>query len=382
MVDISATPGSQSGEDVNLAQKSGDVAEHEDPSLSEKADGYSLDEEAARIATFIYLNRKKKQSVSTVISIQEAARIADEDLNRKKKQTYKGRMLIWLALQSTGVIYGDIGTSPLYVYSSTFSSQPAYDDLVGALSIIIWTLTIMVTIKYMFIVLSADDDGEGGTFALYSLLARYAHIAQRDPNTQGSLNLERYNTGDMKVANKGIRTVIENSRVARVFLKILGVLGVAMVMSDGVLTPAQSILGAIQGLRVAQPNISSATIVGVSCAIIVVLFAVQPFGTSKIATSFAPIVMIWLLFNACCGIYNLAKFDHSVLKAFSPFFAGSFLVRNGTDGWRALSGLLLAFTGVEALFADLGAFTKRAIQLSWLCLAFPCLLLAYIGQAA
>ncbi|OBT53812.1 potassium uptake protein [Pseudogymnoascus sp. 24MN13] len=356
MVDISTTPGSQSGEDANLAQKSGDVAEHEDASLPEKADGYSLDEEAARIA--------------------------DEDLNRKKKQTYKGRMLIWLALQSTGVIYGDIGTSPLYVYSSTFSSQPAYDDLVGALSIIIWTLTLMVTIKYMFIVLSADDDGEGGTFALYSLLARYAHIAQRDPNTQGSLKLERYNTGDMKVANKGIRTMIENSQVARVFLKILGVLGVAMVMSDGVLTPAQSILGAIQGLRVAQPNISSATIVGVSCAIIVVLFAVQPFGTSKIASSFAPIVMIWLLFNACCGIYNLAKFDHSVLKAFSPFFAGSFLVRNGTDGWRTLSGLLLAFTGVEALFADLGAFTKRAIQLSWLCFAFPCLLLAYIGQAA
>ncbi|ELR06180.1 hypothetical protein VC83_00733 [Pseudogymnoascus destructans] len=346
MADISTTPGSQSG----------DVTEHKDPSLSEKAEDYDLDEEAVRIA--------------------------DEDLNRKKKQTHKGWMLVWLAFQSTGVIYGDIGTSPLYVYSSTFSNQPTYDDLVGALSIIIWTLTIMVTVKYMFIVLSADDDGEGGTFALYSLLARYAHIVQRDPNLQGSLRLERYHTADMKLANKGIRTMIENSQVAKVCLKILGVLGVAMVMSDGVLTPAQSILGAIQGLRVAQPNISSATIVGTSCAIIVVLFAAQPFGTSKIATSFAPIVMIWLLFNACCGIYNLAKFDHSVLKAFSPYFAGSFLVRNGTDGWQTLSGLLLAFTGVEALFADLGAFSKRAIQISWLCFAFPCLLLAYIGQAA
>lgn len=86
--------------------------------------------------------------------------------------------------------------------------------------------------------------------------------------------------------------------------------------------------------------------------------------------------MVWLLFNASCGIYNLVKFDHSVLKAFSPYFAGSFLVRNGTDGWLTLTGLLLSFTGVEALFADLGAFGKRAIQLSWLCLAFPCLLLA------
>lgn len=92
--------------------------------------------------------------------------------------------------------------------------------------------------------------------------------------------------------------------------------------------------------------------------------------------------MIWLLFNACSGIYNLAKFDHSVLKAFSPYFAGAYFVRNGTDGWRSLGGLLLAFTGVEALFADLGALSKRAIQISWLCLAFPCLLLAYIGQAA
>ena len=92
--------------------------------------------------------------------------------------------------------------------------------------------------------------------------------------------------------------------------------------------------------------------------------------------------MIWLLFNAVCGIYNLVKFDHSVLKAFSPYFAGHYLVRNGEQGWRSLGGLLLAFTGVEALFADLGAFSKRAIQLSWLCFAFPCLLLAYIGQAA
>jgi KUP system potassium uptake protein len=142
------------------------------------------------------------------------------------------------------------------------------------------------------------------------------------------------------------------------------------------------VLGAIQGLEVIKPDITSATIIGVTCAILILLFAVQPFGTTKIASSFAPIVMIWLLFNACSGIYNLAKYDHSVLKAFSPYFAGAYLVRNGQDGWRSLGGLLLAFTGVEALFADLGAFSKRAIQISWLALAFPCLLLAYIGQAA
>jgi len=152
--------------------------------------------------------------------------------------------------------------------------------------------------------------------------------------------------------------------------------------SDGVLTPAQSVLGAIQGLRVAAPDISTGTIIGVTCAILALLFLIQPFGTAKLATSFAPIVVIWLLFNGITGIYNLVLFDHTVLKAFSPSFAIQYFIRNKEEGWRALGGLLLAFTGVEAMFADLGAFSKRAIQISWLSFAFPCLLLAYIGQAA
>ncbi|KAF4636440.1 hypothetical protein G7Y89_g1645 [Cudoniella acicularis] len=350
----------QYGEETNpVKSKNGSTvyaSAHDEHSLSEKNHGPDLEERAVQLA--------------------------NADLNAKKKQTYTGWMLLWLAYQSTGVIYGDIGTSPLYVYSSTFTSQPSYDDLVGALSIIIWTLTLMVTVKYMFIVLSADDDGEGGTFALYSLLARYAHIVRRDPNVAGTVKMERHLTNDLRPVNKGVRNFIEKSATARVVLKFLGVLGVSMVMSDGVLTPAQSVLGAIQGIEAAQPNISSSTIVGVSCAILILLFAIQPFGTTKIASSFAPIVMIWLLFNFCSGIYNLAMFDHSVLKAFSPYFAGAYFVRNREDGWRSLGGLLLAFTGVEALFADLGAFSKRSIQLSWICFAYPCLLMAYIGQAA
>jgi KUP system potassium uptake protein len=155
-----------------------------------------------------------------------------------------------------------------------------------------------------------------------------------------------------------------------------------MVMADGVLTPAQSVLGAVQGLSVVKPDITKSTIVGTTCGILVLLFLIQPLGTTKLATSFAPIVIVWLGFNAGFGIYNLIKFDHSVLKAFNPAYAFTFLVRNKTDGWRMLGGVLLAFTGVEALFADLGAFSRRAIQLSWLCYAFPALLLAYIGQAA
>jgi KUP system potassium uptake protein len=155
-----------------------------------------------------------------------------------------------------------------------------------------------------------------------------------------------------------------------------------MVMSDGVLTPAQSVLGAVQGLSVVKSDISKSTIVGTTCGILIFLFIIQPFGTEKLAVTFAPIVIVWLAFNATFGIYNLVKFDASVLRAFNPAYAFEFLIRNKTDGWRMLGGILLAFTGVEALFADLGAFSRQAIQLSWLGFAFPCLLLAYIGQAA
>lgn len=196
------------------------------------------------------------------------------------------------------------------------------------------------------------------------------------------VRMERHRTNDLTLGGKRLRNFVENSKFSQVILQFVGVLGVSMVMADGVLTPAQSVLGAIQGLEVVKPDLSTSAIVGITCAILVLLFLIQPFGTTKLGTSFAPIVTIWLLFNKVAGIYNLAKHDHTVLKAFSPSYAFTYLVRNGQAGWTSLGGLLLAFTGVEALFADLGAFSKRAVQLSWLCLAYPCLLLAYIGQAA
>ena len=196
------------------------------------------------------------------------------------------------------------------------------------------------------------------------------------------IRMERYKTGELRPSGRPLRSFVENSSAAKLFLKIIGVLGVAMVMADGVLTPAQSVLGAIQGIRVTNPDLGTSTIVGISCAILVFLFFLQPFGTSKIGTSFAPIVVVWLLFNLCAGIYNLAVHDYTVLKAFSPHYAFAYLIRNGHEGWKSLGGLLLAFTGVEALFADLGAFGKRAIQISWLGLAYPCLIFAYAGQAA
>lgn len=196
------------------------------------------------------------------------------------------------------------------------------------------------------------------------------------------MKMERHLTQDMSATNRTLRSTIERSRFTRGLLKTIGVLAVSMVIADGVLTPAQSVLGAVQGLSVVSPNIDSPTIVGTSCGILVLLFLIQPLGTTRLATMFAPIVILWLGFNAGFGIYNLIKFDHSVLKAFSPYFAIHFFMEKKTDAWRMLGGILLAFTGVEALFADLGAFSMRAIQISWLGWCYPCLLLAYVGQAA
>lgn len=194
--------------------------------------------------------------------------------------------------------------------------------------------------------------------------------------------MERHQTGNLRPSNLGVRSLMERSRVFRGLLKTIGVLAVSMVLSDGVLTPAQSVLGAVQGLNVVSPDISSSTVVGTSCGIILVLFFIQPLGLSRLASVFAPIVILWLAFNGGFGIYNLVQFDHSVLKAFNPYYAFQFFIQRKTEGWKMLGGVLLAFTGVEALFADLGAFSMRAIQLSWLCWTYPCLLLGYLGQAA
>ncbi|GAM36149.1 hypothetical protein TCE0_018f05012 [Talaromyces pinophilus] len=325
-----------------------------------------------------------ERSISRSASIDEP----DEDPglrnpgDYKQKQVFRGRMLLWLAYQSIGVIYGDIGTSPLYVYSSTFTEPPSRQDLIGVLSIIIWTLFLMVTVKYVLVILHADNDGEGGTFSTYSLLSRYMNITNRDPREASLVQMKRYRTGDLEGAGQHVRRTLESSRIARGLLKVMGVLAVTMVISDGLLTPAQSVLGAVQGIQVVQPTISKATIIGVTDAILVVLFCIQPLGITKISYAFAPIIIIWLAFNAVFGIYNLVKYDAGVFAAFNPGYSFEFLIRHGQDGWKMLGGVLLSFTGVEALFADLGAFSRKAIQLSWLGYTFPCLLLAYIGQAA
>ncbi|KAL9600862.1 MAG: hypothetical protein Q9219_002904 [cf. Caloplaca sp. 3 TL-2023] len=273
---------------------------------------------------------------------------ATRELDVRKKQVFHGRYLVWLAYQSIGVIYGDIGTSPLYVYSSTFSSSPSYDDLLGALSLIIWTVTLMIRLRPSLLAVAR----------IILMVNPQANIVRRDPREEQLIKIERVHTSSLPTSSRFTRELLERSSIMKAILKVVGVLGVSLVMSDGILTPAQSVLGAIQGLKIVDDGITTATIVGTSCAILVLLFLIQPFGTSKIGTTFAPVVILWLGLNNIFGIYNLVRHDHSVLKAFSPVFAGRYLVRNKTDGWKSLGGILLAFTGVEALFADLGAFTR------------------------
>jgi KUP system potassium uptake protein len=194
--------------------------------------------------------------------------------------------------------------------------------------------------------------------------------------------MQRHHTQDLQRSTRTMRQKIEKSVFIKGLLKTIGVLAVSMVMSDGILTPAQSVLGAVQGLNVIAPSITNGQIVGATCGILILLYVIQPFGITKLGTTFAPIIVLWLAFNGGFGIYNLVKFDYTVLKAFSPSFAIEFLIRNKTQGWRMLGGVLLAFTGVEALFADLGAFSMRAIQISWLGWCYPLLLMGYSGQAA
>ncbi|WWC72330.1 potassium uptake protein [Kwoniella pini CBS 10737] len=312
----------------------------------------------------------------------------DEDPNLRnagdfrQPQAFSGWSLMKLSFQSLGVIYGDIGTSPLYVFSSTFVEPPTKQDLVGVLSLVLWALILMVTTKYVLIVLYADNDGEGGTFSTYSLLSRYMNITNRDPREASLVQMKRFATGDLESPGRNLRRGIEASKFIRTVLKVIGVFAVTMVLADGLLTPAQSVLGAIQGIQVAAPSISKSTIIGVTDAILIILFLIQPFGISKLSVVFAPIIALWLGFNAAFGIYNLVKYDATVFKAFYPYYAFDYLIRHKEQGWRHLGGVLLAFTGVEALFADLGAFSRRAIQVSWLGYVFPCLLITYSGQAA
>ncbi|KAF5449181.1 hypothetical protein F2P56_029658 [Juglans regia] len=309
----------------------------------------------------------------------EAGRVSSSQSHASK---VSWKRTLSLAFQSIGVIYGDIGTSPLYVYKSTFADGIQHqDDILGVLSLIIYTIAFIAMLKYVFIVLWANDNGDGGTFALYSLLCRYAKVSLIPNQEPEDRELSNYRletpSNQSRLASK-IKEKLENSKTAQILLFIVTIMGTSMVIGDGILTPSISVLSAVDGIH----SLGTDAVVGISVAILIVLFSVQRFGTDKVGFSFAPIIFLWFLVISGIGLHNLFKYEVGVLRAFNPAYIIDYLKRNGKRGWISLGGVFLCITGTEAMFADLGHFNVQAVQISFSCITFPALLTAYSGQAA
>ncbi|EPS69169.1 hypothetical protein M569_05598, partial [Genlisea aurea] len=296
-------------------------------------------------------------------------------------------MVLKLAFQSIGVVYGDIGTSPLYVYASVFSDGiHHHDDILGVLSLIFYTLTLIPLLKYVFIILRANDNGDGGTFALYSLICRYAKVGlvpNQEVEDREVSNYRLPHAGDHRFKRASyLKSILEKSNFAKMLLLLATMLGTSMLIGDGVLTPCISVLSAVGGIKEATPNLTQDWIVWISVLILVLLFMVQRFGTGKVGYTFAPILCIWFAFIAVIGAYNIFKHDPSVLKALNPIYIVYYFRRNKLRAWISLGGVILCTTGAEALFADVGHFSVRSIQISMCTAVYLPLLLSYAGQAS
>nr|GME13746.1 potassium transporter 7-like isoform X1 [Ipomoea batatas] len=294
---------------------------------------------------------------------------------------------IALAFQTLGVVFGDVGTSPLYTFSVMFSKAPVTgdEDVLGSLSMVLYTLFLFPLVKYVFIVLWANDDGEGGTFALYSLLCRHANVSLL-PNQLPSDS--RISSFRLKVPSPElerslkIKERLESSVTLKKLLLMLVLAGTSMVIAVGVVTPAVSVMSAMGGLKVGVAAIQQDEVKMISVAFLVILFSLQKYGTSKMGIVVGPALFIWFCSLGGIGLYNLTKYDNRVWRAFNPFHIYFYFKRDSTKAWRALGSCLLCATGSEAMFADLCYFSVRSIQLTFLLLVLPCLLLGYLGQAA
>ncbi|KAG0556711.1 hypothetical protein M758_11G071500 [Ceratodon purpureus] len=300
-------------------------------------------------------------------------------------------MILTLAYQSCGVVYGDLSVSPLYVFRATFARILEVDpieefEVYGVLSFVFWTLTLIPVLKYSLIVLNAQDNGEGGTFALYSLLCRHLKLSivlnqQSADEELSAYKVERHPSVE-SLRGVRFRQLLEKHKVLQNGLLIVVLLGTCMVIGDGALTPALSVLSAIDGIRVAAPNLHNDVTVIVSCIILVLLFGLQQMGTHRVSFLFAPIILAWLVCSAAIGVYNVIVWNPSILKAINPYYMYYFFNQDGREGWISLGGVLLCITGAEAMYADLGHFSPTSIKLAFTGVVYPLLMTGYIGQAA
>ncbi len=257
--------------------------------------------------------------------------------------------LATLMLGAIGVVYGDIGTSPLYTLKEAFTGHHSVDvtqdNVLGVLSLVFWSLMSIVTLKYVTIIMRADNRGEGGIMALTALVLR----ATRDPRR-------------------------------RWVLMVLGLFGAALFYGDSMITPAISVLSAIEGLEIATPALQP-YVVPIAIAVLIALFAVQRHGTARVGALFGPIMLLWFSTLGGLGIWNVLRYPE-VLKAINPLYAVQFFTFNGWHGYFALGSVVLAVTGAEALYADMGHFGRNPIRYTWLSFVLPALLLNYFGQGA
>ncbi|KAK9059702.1 hypothetical protein SSX86_020406 [Deinandra increscens subsp. villosa] len=299
------------------------------------------------------------------------------------------RTTLMLAYQSLGIVYGDLSISPIYVYKSTFSEDIHHSqtnvEIFGVLSFVFWTLTLVPLFKYVFIVLRADDNGEGGTFALYSSICRHAKVSLL-PNRQiadESLSTYKLKQPPERENRSKVKILLEKHKTLHTALLILVLLGTCMVIGDGVLTPVISVFSAVSGLELSMSKEHHEyAVIPITCFILVCLFALQHYGTHRVGFLFAPVVLLWLLCISGLGLYNIFHWNPYVYKALSPYYMYKFLKKTKKQGWMSLGGILLCITGSEAMFADLGHFSYAAIQIAFTFLVYPALILGYMGQAA
>jgi KUP system potassium uptake protein len=262
-----------------------------------------------------------------------------------------GRYLATLALAALGVVYGDIGTSPLYALRESFYGTHGIavtpGNVLGVLSLVFWSLIIVVTIKYHIVIIRADNKGEGGVLALMALV-------------------------------NGTR--LARGLSPRRVMIVLGIFGSALLYADGALTPAISVLSAVEGLEIATPALAS-LVIPVTLVILVGLFLLQSRGTARIGAVFGPVMLVWFATLGALGLHEIVL-QPGVLAAASPYYAVQFFAENLGRGFVVLGAVFLVVTGGEALYADLGHFGHRAIQMAWFGIALPCLLLNYFGQGA
>ncbi|VAH20779.1 unnamed protein product [Triticum turgidum subsp. durum] len=309
--------------------------------------------------------------------------------NPRHWRSYYKHVLL-LAYQSCGVVYGDLSTSPLYVYKSTFAGPVRrFEDeetIFGVFSLVFWTITLIPLLKYVFIVLSADDNGEGGTFALYSLLVRHAKFSLMPNQQAADEELSAYHKPGYAAQDtamlRALRHFLENHSKSRTCLLLTVLFGASLVIGDGVLTPAMSVMSSFSGLQVHSHTLTNGEVVILSCIVLVCLFTLQHWGTHRVSFLFAPVIVTWLLLLGGTGVYNIIVWNPRVFYALSPTYLIRFFMRTGKEGWIALGGVLLSMTGTEAMFADLGHFTATSIRVAFVGLIYPCLVLQYMGQAA